>query len=185
HGLSSVARTEADIVASGRRLGIPEPVPWGRLKALVCAGDIGPLGRSYAMQARYEKHSLHVKQKCGSMASYLLSGTLASFIARTQAPGFDPRAPMGDDDFEFRINDFPYHTGDGVEHWVLWCIKPLQPGFAAPAAVARTIRRRFGDRAEWVYIVNPPHRQSVPQLSHAHVFVNHGSAGSLSPPRGG
>ncbi|KAJ2778433.1 hypothetical protein H4R18_004593 [Coemansia javaensis] len=162
--------------AAARRASVDRPVSWERLGALVASGDLSSIGRCYETQLVYERHKARVRQRHATMAGYLATEPLAGFAAQTRAPGFDPRSPMVASDFSLRANDFPYYTDDGIEHWVLWCKKRLQPGSVAPAAAAQAIVRRFGPDAEWVYLVNPVHRQSVPQLSHAHVFVKRSTA---------
>ncbi|ORX69634.1 hypothetical protein DL89DRAFT_267811 [Linderina pennispora] len=157
--------------ARGGRTGVPAPVPWERFKQLVDAKNLEPLGRSYECQARYEKHMARMRCEYGSVANFLIKHALADFIATTMAPGFAKSAPIDTSDFLFRVNDFPYYLADGVEHWVMWCRKRLTPGFDAPEAAVQAIQLRFGQDVEWRYFVNPVAKQSVPQLSHAHVFV--------------
>ncbi|KAJ2402592.1 hypothetical protein GGI23_000609 [Coemansia sp. RSA 2559] len=157
---------------SGGRVGISQPVPWKRFKELVDAGNLEPLGRSYSLQDKYEEYNAEKRLKYGSVANYLTRHVLADFIAETMVPDFDPQAPLAaSTDFMFRANDFPYYFSDNVEHWVLWCKKQLYPGFEAPAAAVQAIVDKFGSDVEWRYFVNPVKKQSVPQLSHAHVFV--------------
>ncbi|KAJ2825346.1 hypothetical protein IWW50_002890 [Coemansia erecta] len=161
----------AEMKARATRLSIPAPVPWTQFKQLVDAENLEPLGRSFAMQVTYEQHIIQMARQYGSVANYLIDHALADLIAETKAPGFDPKSALAASDFVFRANDFPYYLGDGVEHWVMWCKKKLQPGYAASAAAVEAIESRFGHSAEWRYFVNPVRRQSVPQLSHAHVFI--------------
>ncbi|KAJ1772056.1 hypothetical protein IW140_006588 [Coemansia sp. RSA 1813] len=158
---------------AGGREGISQPVSWKRFKELVDAGNLEPLGRSYSLQDKYEEYRAETMLKYGSMANYLTTHVLADFVAETKVPEFDPQAPLTSTDFMFRANDFPYYFSDNVEHWVLWCKKQLHPGFGAPEAAIRAIVDRFGSDVEWRYFVNPVKKQSVPQLSHAHVFVKY------------
>ncbi|KAJ1835986.1 hypothetical protein LPJ70_006177 [Coemansia sp. RSA 2708] len=161
----------AEMEAEARRLSSAEAVSWERFKQLVDAKNLKPLGRSYAMQVTYEQHKIQMLREYGSIANYLINYALAEFIAETKTDGFDAGAALAVGDFMFRANDFPYHLCDNVEHWVLWCKKRLVPGFEAPAAAVEAIEQRFGRDVQWRYFVNPVHRQSVPQLSHAHVFI--------------
>ncbi|KAJ1966386.1 hypothetical protein GGI12_000096 [Dipsacomyces acuminosporus] len=155
----------------GGRAGISRPVPWGELKQLVDAQNLEPMGRSLETQAAYELRIAEMKHKYGSVANYLSTHALAGFIATADDSDFDPASPATTSDFMLRINDYPYYLGDNVQHWVLWCRKRLAPGFDAPEAAARVIRQTLGQDVEWRYFVNPVAKQSVPQLSHAHVFV--------------
>ncbi|KAJ2551031.1 hypothetical protein EV175_003840 [Coemansia sp. RSA 1933] len=157
---------------AGGREGISDPVSWKRFKELVDAGNLEPLGRSYSLQDKYEEYCDEINLKYGSMANYLTHHVLIDFVAETMVPEFNPQAPLSaSTDFMFRANDFPYYFSDNVEHWVLWCKKQLHPGFKAPAAAVQAISDRFGSDVEWRYFVNPLKKQSVPQLSHAHVFI--------------
>ncbi|KAJ2725787.1 hypothetical protein GGI07_000994 [Coemansia sp. Benny D115] len=153
---------------------VARPIPWTQFKKHVDAENLDPLGRSAETQAAYEVQKKWVKQQYGSMANYLTQNALADFIALKKNDGFDASADLCAEDFLFRPNDFPYSIGDGVEHWVLWSLKHLSPGFTPPRAAVDAIGRRFGLHAEWRYFVNPVNKQSVPQLSHAHVFVKRG-----------
>ncbi|KAJ2451993.1 hypothetical protein EV183_003234 [Coemansia sp. RSA 2336] len=157
----------AEMEANARRLSIPQAVSWQRFTQLVDAENLKPLGRSYQMQITYEQHKVRMKRKHGSIADYLTNHVLADFIADAQK--VDASQPLEASDLMFRANDFPYHL-ENAEHWVLWCKKRLPPGFVPPAAVVDAVKARFG-HVEWRYFVNPVHRQSVPQLSHAHVFI--------------
>ncbi|KAJ2838005.1 hypothetical protein J3B01_001714 [Coemansia erecta] len=159
------------MIARATRLSIPAPVAWPQFKQLVDAKDLQPLGRSFPMQITYEQHKVRMERRFGSIATYLTNHVLADLIAETNAPGFDPHAPLKVSDFVFRANDFPYFLGDDVEHWVMWCKKRLEPGFEPPTPAIDAIEAQFGCSVEWRYFVNPVHRQSVPQLSHAHVFI--------------
>ncbi|KAI9503641.1 hypothetical protein GGI25_002773 [Coemansia spiralis] len=150
--------------AVGGRSGISHPIAWARFKQLIDSGNLVPLGRSHETQACYEEYIARAKHQHGSVAAYL---------SATALRGFEPTAddgPLAKNDFFFYANEFPYHLEDGVEHWVMWCRKRLVPGFEAPDAAISAIRSRFGD-VECRYFVNPVKNQSVPQLSHAHVFI--------------
>ncbi|KAJ2818491.1 hypothetical protein GGI24_005082 [Coemansia furcata] len=155
----------------GGREWIRHPVSWPQFKQYVDAQNLEPLGRSLETHTTYEIAMAAKRKEYGSVAKYLTTHVLPEFIASTTALGFDPHSALASDDFHLLVNDFPYYLGDGVEHWVLWCRKRLSPGFAAPAAAIEAIRVKFGSGVEWRYFVNPVAKQSVPQLSHAHVFV--------------
>ncbi|KAJ2250507.1 hypothetical protein GGI13_004010 [Coemansia sp. RSA 455] len=155
----------------GGREWIRHPVSWSQFKCYVDAQNLEPLGRSLETHTTYEIVMAAKRKEYGSVAKYLTTHVLPDFIASTTVAGFDPHSALAAEDFELLVNDFPYYLGDGVEHWVLWCRKRLSPGFAAPAAAVQAIHAKFGAAIEWRYFVNPVAKQSVPQLSHAHVFV--------------
>ncbi|KAJ2708902.1 hypothetical protein H4R19_004514 [Coemansia spiralis] len=108
-----------------------------------------PLGPSLETQAMPERHKVHTGLVHESVAGCLLDEVLTNFVAMAQAPGFDAKAPLDDGDFVLRVNEYPCYIGDGVEHWVLRCPKPLPPGLAALAAAARVVTHWLGSGAEW------------------------------------
>ncbi|KAJ2792784.1 hypothetical protein H4R20_006723 [Coemansia guatemalensis] len=170
---SLAAKKLAEIEEQARGLKLKKPISWSHFKKLVDTDDLGSLVRSYEVKIAYEHHKIKVLQHYDSMADYLQKNALADFIAETNLPGFDAASPITSSDFLFLRNDFPYHLEDDIEHWVLWCKKRLDIGYVAPEAAVQAIMRKFGHDIEWRYIVNPVHLQSVPQLSHAHVFIKH------------
>ncbi|KAJ2703357.1 hypothetical protein FB645_003921 [Coemansia sp. IMI 203386] len=172
HQQQQQTRAKSARIAMGRHLCVSEPVPWHEVKAAIDREDVEPLGRSVEMQTRYQEHVARVKAEYGSVADYLTQHALADFIGRGLSADEDAN-------FMFRINDFPYSLGDGVEHWVLWSHRQLTPGFALPEAAVRVIEAKFGRKAERRYFVNPVAKQSVPQLSHAHVFVKREASAEL------
>ncbi|KAJ2756399.1 hypothetical protein H4R27_000631 [Coemansia aciculifera] len=168
---SEVVAVASEDEPKGGREWIRHPVSWSQFKCYVDAQNLEPLGRSLETHTTYETVMEANRKEYGSVAKYLTTHVLPDFIASTTATGFDPHSALVAEDFELHVNDFPYYLGDGVEHWVLWCRKRLSPGFAAPAAAVQAIHAKFGANIEWRYFVNPVAKQSVPQLSHAHVFV--------------
>ncbi|KAJ1647054.1 hypothetical protein J3B02_001024 [Coemansia erecta] len=162
-------RAKATRIAMGRHLCVTEPVPWQEVKNAIDSEDVEPLGRSVEMQTIYQKYVAHVNAEYGSVASYLMQHALADFIGQGLSANED-------ENFLFWINEFPYSLGDGVEHWVLWSRRQLQPGFVPPETAVRVIKAKFGNSAEWRYFVNAVAKQSVPQLSHAHVLVKRAQA---------
>ncbi|KAJ2078509.1 hypothetical protein H4R24_004428 [Coemansia sp. RSA 988] len=172
HDIFSAANPSAEI-ERGHKLSLNKPISWDHFKRLVDTEDLDPLVRSYEMEVAYKHHKIKVLKQYDSIADYLLKNVLADFITETLVSGFDAASPIISSDFLFLRNDFPYYLENDVEHWVLWCKKPLNTGVIAPEAAIEAIMRNFGEDIEWRYIVNPVHRQSVPQLSHAHVFIKH------------
>ncbi|KAJ1914582.1 hypothetical protein H4219_004719 [Mycoemilia scoparia] len=166
--------------ANGRK-GIPKAIPWEQAKQLIDANNIEPLGRSYETQDLYEIHMKKVKAQYGSVANFLISHVLKDFVASStksqkqqqqQAPTNSDKSDMITmSDIRFLPNDFPYAFEDGVEHWVMWSRKRLEPGFNPPPIVENAVKTRFGSNIEWRYFVNPPSLQSVKELYHAHIFI--------------
>ncbi|KAJ2743488.1 hypothetical protein GGI20_003711 [Coemansia sp. BCRC 34301] len=156
---------------AGGREWIRHPVSWTQFKIYVDTHNLEPLGRSLETHREYEGAMSARRKEYGSVAKYLTTHVLPDFIASTSASAYDPHSALAVEDFLLLVNDYPYYLSDDVEHWVLWCRKRLAPGFAAPVAAVQAIHAKFGLSIEWRYFVNPVAKQSVPQLSHAHVFV--------------
>ncbi|KAJ2684571.1 hypothetical protein IWW39_004830 [Coemansia spiralis] len=169
--VSEVVAVAGEDEHKGGREWIRHPVSWSLFKRYVDSQNIEPLGRSLETHTTYEMVMAARRKEYGSVAKYLTTHVLPDFTASTMETGFDPHSALVVEDFELLVNDFPYYLSDDVEHWVLWCRKRLPSGFAAPAAAVQAIHAKFGVSVEWRYFVNPVAKQSVPQLSHAHVFV--------------
>ncbi|KAJ2894548.1 hypothetical protein IWW38_002541 [Coemansia aciculifera] len=165
---SPLALKASDGDGGGGREWIRHPVSWRQFKCYVDAQNLEPLGRSLETHTEYEAVMAARRKEYGSVAKYLTIHVLPGFIAAAPSHCHDSLAV---EDFMLLVNDFPYYLDDGVEHWVMWCRKRLVPGFVAPPAAVQAIQAKFGAAVEWRYFVNPVSKQSVPQLSHAHVFV--------------
>jgi len=69
----------------------------------------------------------------------------------------------------FVPNDFPYHVEDGIEHWILWSLDEMSSEEAKRFLDAKLIGPE-GQFLEYVYFVNPPAIQSIPDVFHFQVF---------------
>jgi hypothetical protein len=89
-------------------------------------------------------------------------------------------------------NDFPYHTADNVEHWILWKLdrkgaaggkhRDREGGARAEDGSRSSItasdletakndlRARLGNVLDVLHWVNPPHLKTVPELDHVHIL---------------
>ena len=113
--------------------------------------------------------------------------SLADYIALEKFPGFTRIKTVQDGEEKYSLdppltdnglgiivslkkNDFPYHITDDVEHWVVWVLnrnvsdEDLEDG-------KRQLREKFGSVSEFLSWINPDNLKSVPELSHAHIFV--------------
>lgn len=65
------------------------------------------------------------------------------------------------------LNKFPYHWNDDIEHYVFWSVNTL-----SDEEITRQIEEIFPSKTfDWVYFINPPSKQSVPDIFHAHILV--------------
>jgi hypothetical protein len=89
-------------------------------------------------------------------------------------------------------NDFPYHTADNVEHWILWKLDRkaaaggkhrdregdarAEDGSRSSIAASdletakNDLRARLGNVLDVLHWVNPPHLKTVPELDHVHIL---------------
>ncbi|PIA15473.1 hypothetical protein COEREDRAFT_87880 [Coemansia reversa NRRL 1564] len=162
----------AEIEANASMRCAHKPILWKHLKEMVAAGELIKISkRSYKVQLQYEKHKVMAKKKYGTMFEYLKTHILVDLVAQTKVPEFDPSTPLTASDFLLVEADFPYYIEEGIEHWIIWCIKHLPVGNACPEAAVEIIKQTFGDSADWTYFVNFVQNQSVKEISHAHVFI--------------
>jgi hypothetical protein len=90
-------------------------------------------------------------------------------------------------------NDFPYHTVDNVEHWILWKLNndvmtgcsnhhDRKSDGSADAlsccsitaseleTAMNDLRANLGNVVDVLHWVNPPHLKTVPELDHVHIL---------------
>ncbi|KAJ3327741.1 hypothetical protein HDU76_011221 [Blyttiomyces sp. JEL0837] len=85
--------------------------------------------------------------------------------------GKETRYPHIDEDEDqgvLRPNDFPYATdaSQQIQHMVLWSIGEHE---LDPAEVEAILRSKIPGH-EFIYFINPPHRKTIPEINHYHVF---------------
>ena len=65
--------------------------------------------------------------------------------------------------FYFVLNDFPYHTVDGIEHWVCWYGKDSKP---------EDFIQEIKEKKEIItYWKNYSQNMSIQEINHIHVFI--------------
>ncbi|KAI9342915.1 hypothetical protein BDR26DRAFT_917822 [Obelidium mucronatum] len=65
-------------------------------------------------------------------------------------------------------NQFPYAAEEGVEHWLVWSAGKEE----MPADQVEAILEAEFKGLQYVWFVNELARKTVPEVHHAHVFVN-------------
>ena len=66
--------------------------------------------------------------------------------------------------FHFVINDFPYHTVKGIEHWVCWYSSEEDP-----SKIIDELKEKYDVITCWK---NLSHNMSIQEINHIHVFIN-------------
>ncbi|OMJ27905.1 hypothetical protein AYI69_g2637 [Smittium culicis] len=78
-------------------------------------------------------------------------------------------------DFDAKLylkkNDFPYALEPNIDHLLLWSTNKLQAGHVPPPHVKSFISKHLGPETTYLWLVNPPHLQSIPGVYHGHLFV--------------
>lgn len=69
--------------------------------------------------------------------------------------------------FVTRPNDFPYNLTPDIQHLIIWCNR----GSFSPEEVEAHVKEQQGDVYEALHFINSPHLRSIPDISHAHVFL--------------
>ena len=65
--------------------------------------------------------------------------------------------------YYFVPNDFPYHTSPGIEHWVCWYGKYIEP-----ASIIAEIKEKNNVITFWK---NYSTNMSIQEINHIHVFI--------------
>lgn len=75
--------------------------------------------------------------------------------------------PSNPSDRVLRTNEFPYSTAPEGEitHYVLWSLNEM-----TEKDVETTLIEQLPEH-EFIHFVNPPHRKTVPEIHHWHVFA--------------
>ena len=158
------------------------PQSWAELTEIVSTNSLHRLGRSRTDLNIYESYMTTVRAKWHSLADYIAESKFPGFThVRTVRNGVEKYSlepPLSDNGFgeivSLKKNDFPYHIEENVEHWVVWV---LNRGVTEDDVVdvERQLRTKFGEESQFLSWVNPERLKSVPELSHAHVFVRKGT----------
>jgi hypothetical protein len=74
------------------------------------------------------------------------------------------RKKMGGHSIAWMKNEYPYNVEDAT-HYLIWSAAPLDDW-----KIREIVERHAGGR-EFVTYVNPPELKSVPEIWHAHVFI--------------
>ncbi|KAK9765038.1 hypothetical protein K7432_006952 [Basidiobolus ranarum] len=130
---------------------------WEYIVDMLESGQVLKLPRSAEVQRAYEKQTLKIKQKYGSMDQYIQQVKLGWIDSEGNAiPGKD---------FCLVPNDFPYNLDPSIQHLVLWCRKPFTRD-----EMRDILRAELPDK-EFLFFVNPKSLQSIRTVYHAQVMV--------------
>ncbi|KAF9550868.1 hypothetical protein EC957_011415 [Mortierella hygrophila] len=163
---------------------------WSELTKMVASKDLGPMGRSEAVQAAYQKAIKRRTIKYGSPDEYIRQRILhwppaertdysspphsysdgnessSSSCSSSLSPPSSPTGPVDPLEVNLKKNEFPYSVKPGIEHWLIWSRQPLTD----EVWIRRYLQERLPGR-DYLYFINPPELRSVPTISHVQVFT--------------
>lgn len=175
------------------------PHSWVDLRRLISSNQLDELKRWPSALKAYLAWTAHVKEKYGSVMTYLLQQRLPwePLEDATGALRFDVRSttPFADPgDYLILRNDWPYAFEPGIRHIVVW-LKQRLPVDADGALndegrslVDDFIRREFREKAgeledgsKIIWFKNTTNLQSVRSLEHVHVLVRDVDEETMKP----
>lgn len=159
---------------------------------MVASKDLGPMGRSEAVQAAYQKAIKRRTKKYGSPDEYIRQRILhwppaektdgndsspphsssdgnessSSSCSSSLSPPSSPTGPVDPLEVNLKKNEFPYSVKPGIEHWLIWSRQPLTD----EVWIRRYLEERLPGR-DYLFFINPPELRSVPTISHVQVFT--------------
>lgn len=166
------------------------PHTWANLHELIAAHQLDELKRWPSFLKAYLAWTAHVKQKYGSIATYLLTQRLFwTPLTETGAFEFEVKSKVPfENEADYRIlrNDWTYAVEDGISHIVVWSKNRLpvdaegdltEEGRALVEGFVREeFRKKAGEKEsekgeKVVWFKNTTNLQSVRSLEHVHVLV--------------
>ncbi|KAJ3051337.1 hypothetical protein HK097_007668 [Rhizophlyctis rosea] len=120
---------------------------------------------------RYQDWRKEVLDRYDAVADYMKI-TVLSYPSESNPSTSKLRAITPEDksvlsDLVLRLNDFPYATtpSESVLHYVLWSLTDL------PESQIHEILSSKLPQYEHIFFENPPHRKTIPEIQHYHVFA--------------
>lgn len=165
------------------------PHSWSNLHDLISSNQLDELKRWPSQLKAYLAWTAHVKQKYGSVMTYLLDQRLfwEPIADDTGALSFNVRdvVPFAStEDYRILRNDWGYAFEPGIKHIVVWLKQRLpvdEDGGLTESGrgivngfIEREFRRKAGEKesaSKIVWFKNTTTLQSVRSLEHVHVLV--------------
>ncbi|KAJ1797267.1 hypothetical protein LPJ59_003250 [Coemansia sp. RSA 2399] len=149
--------------------GVQRDFTWEEVKLLVAAGRLDLLGRKTPEELAYRDDMAQIRKQYGTIVAFMQTVKLAAFLADADAQ------------YLMIPNDYPYALPENTLHYILWSKPALASGTVPDAEVKALFESNLDSsvgagKYEWVWFVNPPHLQSIPEVVHGHLIVKrHGS----------
>jgi hypothetical protein len=155
---------------------------WSELSKMVADKDLGPMGRSEAVQEAYQKAIKRRTKKYGSPDEYIRQrvlhwppaekdgdasdGNESSTSTCSISPPSSPTGPVDPLEIALKQNEFPYSVTPGIEHWLIWSRYALTD----EEWIQKYLEERLPGR-DYLFFINPPELRSVPSIHHVQVFT--------------
>ncbi|KAG0220587.1 hypothetical protein BGX31_010827 [Mortierella sp. GBA43] len=157
---------------------------WTELAKMVADKDLGPMGRSEAVQESYQKAIKRRTRKYGSPDEYIRQKVLhwppaekddgsvsdgnesSASSTASMSPPSSPTGPVNPLEIALKKNEFPYSVQPGIEHWLIWSQYPLTD----EDWIQKYLEERLPGR-DFLFFINPPELRSVPSIHHVQVFT--------------
>ena len=198
------------------------PFSWSELQQICDAktGDLSLLCRSVPEQYKYTVYRQELESKWQSLTDHILCSKFQLESRIDTATGLrhahpslrqllqPPPSPQDPDDshpadqhwtnkprLAVLPNDFPYFVEDGIAHWVLWKLQPMDDDNKDPNGsgvdsscsssiteddithakdVIRETSLAANDplfyNCEFLHWINPPELKSIPEIDHVHIL---------------
>ncbi|KAJ1719395.1 hypothetical protein LPJ53_005838 [Coemansia erecta] len=146
------------------RPGVQREFTWEEVRQIVAAERLDLLGRITEKELAYREDMQKIREEYCSVVAYIQQVKLGDFIRDTVS------------EFLMIPNDYPYSLPDNTLHYIVWSKIKLTPGTVPDAVVKQLFESRLdkeigAEKYEWVWFVNPPHLQSIPEVIHGHLIV--------------
>ena len=113
------------------------------------------LGRLDEVEERYKRHRDHINSSpfYTSIADYIQKDVL------------------GDNEYVFTENEFPYKVADGINHYLLWVSKKANGKFDIDSLIKS--QREIKACKEFTYYRNYKNNASIYEIEHYHIFAKY------------
>ncbi|KAJ2742719.1 hypothetical protein GGI20_004283 [Coemansia sp. BCRC 34301] len=143
---------------------VERELTWDEVKQILAADRVDLLGRTVEQQRVYAEYMEQLALEYGSVVAYIRQIKLAPFIADNSKEHL------------VLLNDFPYALTPDMAHFIVWSKQKLTTGMVPDPVILELFSAHLDEligagKYEWVWFVNPPHLQSIPEAAHGHLIV--------------
>tara|TARA_Y100000389_G_C17460340_1_gene521227 strand:+ start:1092 stop:1493 length:402 start_codon:yes stop_codon:yes gene_type:complete len=113
------------------------------------------LGRLPEVEERYTRH-------CNQIKSSEYYKSIVDYIQKDV---------LGDKEYVFTENEFPYKVEDGIKHYLLWISKKAHGKYDPAKLISK--RKEILESKEFTYYRNYKNNASIYEIEHYHVFAKY------------